>query len=332
MYIRLLLISLGAISEPLEHLTRRQHGQCTEHAGSRLCFAFFYLFFLPFLFHFNSSFSFLLEAFTFPKPCDMAAVSSSSGLKRKVPPGVEDEVKTNKRLKGDLSKYFLPINRGKEKEAEDHASSPEQELSNTSNNTVATLPLETLLDFDSLVSEDDICARFEALARALFFHYRIRIINPESENTTHHLELLEIEFYLIKPGHADPYCHASGEQDVAGRWYVPSPPRFRLDFASELYLRYFHRVPKWGSKHVSQGTVPTPIVAGEYRSGTRKGLDLTMGRGIRFQIGRTADITHRVISGFLWNSRWHSLAFGPGDGNANRSLWAIPPRRLHFEV
>lgn len=153
----------------------------------------------------------------------MAAVSSSSGLKRKAPPGAEDEVKTSKRLKGDISQYFLPINRGKEKEAENHASSPELELSSTSNDTVATIPLETILDFDNLVSEDDICARFEALARALFFHYRIRIINPESENTTHHLELLEIEFYLIKPGHVDPYCHASGEQDVAGRWYVPSP-------------------------------------------------------------------------------------------------------------
>lgn len=292
-------------------------------------FAFFYLFFLPFLFHFDSCFSFLHEVFTFLR--DMAAVSSSSGLKRKAPPGAEDEVKTSKRLKGDISQYFLPINRGKEKEAENHAPSPELELSSTSNDTVATIPLETLLDFDNLVSEDDICARFEALARALFFHYRIRIINPESENTTHHLELLEIEFYLIKPGHVDPYCHASGEQDVAGRWYVPSS-RFHFDFASELYLRYFHRVPKWGSKHVAQGTVPTPIVAGEYRGGTRKGLDLTMGRVISFQMGRTADISHRVLSACLWNSRWDSLAFGPRDGNANRGLWPIPPSRFHFEV
>ena len=171
----------------------------------------------------NFFFPFLHEAFTFPKPRDMATVSSSSGLKRKAPPGAEDEVKTNKRPKGDISKYFLPINRGKGKESENHSASPERELSSTSNDTVATIPLETLLDFDNLVSEDDICARFEAIARALFFHYRIRIINPESENTTHHLELLEIEFYLIKPGHADPYCHASAEQDVAGRWYVSSP-------------------------------------------------------------------------------------------------------------
>jgi hypothetical protein len=147
----------------------------------------------------------------------MAAVSSSSGLKRKAPPGAEDEVKTNKRPKGDISQYFLPINRGKEKEPEIHSS---PELLCTSNDTAVTIPLETLLNFDNLVSESDICERFEAIARALFIHYRIRIINPQSENTTHHLELLEIEFYLIKPGHADPYCHASSEQDVAGRWYV----------------------------------------------------------------------------------------------------------------
>jgi len=155
----------------------------------------------------------------------MAAVSSSSGLKRKARPGAEDEVQTNKRLKGDISTYFLPINRGKEKET----SPPlEPELPSTENDTAATIPLEILLDFDNLVSEDDMCKRFEAIAQALFFHYRIRIINHESGDTTH-LELLEIEFYLIKPGHADPYCHASAEQDVAGRWYVfhlaraPSP-------------------------------------------------------------------------------------------------------------
>ena len=153
----------------------------------------------------------------------MAAISSSSGLKRKAPPGAEDDVKTNKRLKGDISKFFLPINRGKEKESENKSSPSERELPSTSNDTAVTIPLETLLDFDNLVSEDKICERFEAIARALFSHYRIRVINPESENTTHHLELLEIEFYLIKPGHADPYCHASAEQDVAGRWYVFQP-------------------------------------------------------------------------------------------------------------
>jgi hypothetical protein len=59
-------------------------------------------------------------------------------------------------------------------------------------------------------------------------------------------------------------------------------PNSTLYFASELCLRYFHRVPKWNNKHVAQGTVPRPIVAGEYRSGTRKGLDLTIGSVIMF--------------------------------------------------
>jgi hypothetical protein len=148
----------------------------------------------------------------------MAAVAL--GTKRKVPPSADDEVKTNKRVKADISKYFLPIHRSKEKESEHRPSSPEQGPLGTSNDTVATQPLETLLDFDGLASEAEICERFEAVARALFFHHRIRIVNPESKNTTHHLEILEIEFYFIKPSHADPYCHASAEQDVAGRWYV----------------------------------------------------------------------------------------------------------------
>ena len=148
---------------------------------------------------------------------DMAAVPSGSGMKRKARPGAEDEEKTNKRLKGDISQYFLPTNQGKEKEPENP---PEEALLDTPNDTAAAIPLEALLDLDNLVSEDEICQRFEAIARALFFRYRIRITNPESKNTTHHLELLEIEFYLIKPGHVDPYCHASAEQDVAGRWCV----------------------------------------------------------------------------------------------------------------
>ena len=150
----------------------------------------------------------------------MATVPSGSGMKRKAPPGAEDEVKTNKRLKGDLSKYFLPINRGKEKDSENSSSPPERALLDDSKDTATVVPLEALLNFDNLVSEDDISERFESIAQSLFFRYRIRIMNPESEITTHHLELLEIEFYLIKPGHADPYCHASAEQDVAGRWYV----------------------------------------------------------------------------------------------------------------
>ena len=150
----------------------------------------------------------------------MATVPSGSGMKRKASPGAEDEIKTNKRPKANISQYFLPINQGKEKEPENQSFPPEQALLATPNDTAATIPLETLLDFDNVTSDDEIYQRFEAIARALFFRYRIRITNPESKNTTHHLELLEIEFYLIKPGHADPYCHASAEQDIAGRWWV----------------------------------------------------------------------------------------------------------------
>ena len=46
--------------------------------------------------------------------------------------------------------------------------------------------------------------------------------------------------------------------------------------------------------------MPRPIVAGEYRGGTRKGLDLTMGRVIRFQVARTANApigSYRPASG-----------------------------------
>ncbi|TFK83306.1 hypothetical protein K466DRAFT_267617 [Polyporus arcularius HHB13444] len=111
--------------------------------------------------------------------------------------------------------------------------------------------LLALLDFTQLDTQTAISARFSEIADLLLHHYRVEIKTPSKIDQ---LELLEIEFYLYKPGcHEDPFTHGSAEQCQAGRWY-------------------FHRPP---SRSNELGT-PTAFTSG-YRGGTRKGLDITIG-------------------------------------------------------
>ncbi|KAH7907525.1 hypothetical protein BJ138DRAFT_1137511 [Hygrophoropsis aurantiaca] len=109
-----------------------------------------------------------------------------------------------------------------------------------------------LLDFSTLVSEDEISARFDVVANALLNDFYITIINGSTETE---YEILELEFYFQKSGcHEDPFTHGSEEQERSGQWY-------------------FHRAPK------RAGSQPalTATVTGGYRGGTRKGMDLTLG-------------------------------------------------------
>ncbi len=74
----------------------------------------------------------------------------------------------------------------------------------------------SLLDFTDLDTQSAISARFSEIAENLLQHYRIEIT---TSSTVEQLELLEIEFYLYKPGcHEDPFTHGSVEQCQAGQW------------------------------------------------------------------------------------------------------------------
>ncbi|KAI0363191.1 hypothetical protein BV20DRAFT_1126425 [Pilatotrama ljubarskyi] len=115
-----------------------------------------------------------------------------------------------------------------------------------------TPDLLELLDFSKLDTRKVISARFEELASRLLHDYRIEIA---SNGKTEQLEILELEFYLYKAGsHEDAFTHASDEQNQAGRWY-------------------FHRPPRRSNDPATQTAGPSG-----YRGGTRKGLDLTIGR------------------------------------------------------
>ncbi|KAM5542461.1 hypothetical protein V8D89_003920 [Ganoderma adspersum] len=131
--------------------------------------------------------------------------------------------------------------------AEHHDSDTPSDADNTSSDLIE------LLDLSRLDSMSAIEARFEKIAAELLHHYRIEV---KSRKGTDQLEVLELEFYLYKTDcHEDPFTHASPEQGQRGRWY-------------------FHRPP---SRSLEDG-VPMTVTHNGYRGGTRKGLDVTLGR------------------------------------------------------
>ncbi|KAG2146339.1 hypothetical protein DEU56DRAFT_787564 [Suillus clintonianus] len=121
-------------------------------------------------------------------------------------------------------------------------------LGGTHGNTI-----NSLLDLTSLCSQDNISARFDSISSALLSEYYLSVIHGGSQTD---YEILELEFYFQKTAcHEDPFTHGSAEQERSGQWY-------------------FHRAPK--RSNTSQANLAA-TVAGGYRGGTRKGLDLTFG-------------------------------------------------------
>ncbi|KAL4076474.1 hypothetical protein J3A83DRAFT_4089035, partial [Scleroderma citrinum] len=113
--------------------------------------------------------------------------------------------------------------------------------------------LGSLLDFSALSSLEHISARFDAIAHELLCTHVLSVVH----NGIHtDYEILELEFYLQKAGcHEDPFTHGSKEQEHSGQWY-------------------FHRMPC----RADNNSLGLPVTAaGNYRDGSRKGLDLTLG-------------------------------------------------------
>ncbi|KAI0254869.1 hypothetical protein BJV78DRAFT_1120552 [Lactifluus subvellereus] len=116
--------------------------------------------------------------------------------------------------------------------------------------------LLTLLDLSSpsLSTHASIEEHFDRIAEILFQRSYLVCCSTKSDGSPRRVlyEFLEFEFYLIKVDcHLDPYTHDGEEQRLSGAWY-------------------FHRVPRHGPG--SSGSGPPG-----YRSGSRKGLDLTIG-------------------------------------------------------
>lgn len=73
-----------------------------------------------------------------------------------------------------------------------------------------------LLDFSATTSHADIDSRLRQIASVLLHDYHLVCSSANSQCT---FEVLEIEFYLIKPPfHEDPFAHGSEDQKRSGRW------------------------------------------------------------------------------------------------------------------
>ncbi|KAG8896309.1 hypothetical protein FRC01_011888, partial [Tulasnella sp. 417] len=110
-------------------------------------------------------------------------------------------------------------------------------------------PLKSLLDL-SEVENGQLQARFDAIADALIHRSRLQVVNGDKIVK---YQILEAEFYLRDSArHWDPFTHGEEEQRFSGKWY-------------------FHRMGRWQSPNTPSNQLTA------YRSGTRKGLDLTVG-------------------------------------------------------
>ncbi len=86
----------------------------------------------------------------------------------------------------------------------------------SSQNPDGNLALPSLLDFTNANTTSEISLRFDQLGTALLHDYHIVATSGKKKSE---YEILELEFYLIKPGpHEDPFTHGSEEQRRSGKW------------------------------------------------------------------------------------------------------------------
>lgn len=90
-----------------------------------------------------------------------------------------------------------------------------------------TKKLMDLLDLRNIFSHRDLDFRFGEIARSLM-HEQLLVVSrlgskaekamKGADAAEESYELVEIEFYLRKEGHEDPFAHATPEQAMSGRW------------------------------------------------------------------------------------------------------------------
>jgi len=146
-----------------------------------------------------------------------------------------------------IKRYFSQVSTSKD-------DGPQKKVRQSESPDLPTLDNELLplLDISSpsLSSQASIVEHFDKIAAHLFQRAYLVCYStkPDGSPKWELYEFLEFEFYMIKAGcHLDPYTHDEAEQRLPGVWY-------------------FHRVPRYNGK-----------AASGYRSGSRKGLDLTIG-------------------------------------------------------
>ncbi|KAF9522113.1 hypothetical protein CPB83DRAFT_864930 [Crepidotus variabilis] len=156
---------------------------------------------------------------------------------------------------------LFPIFVKKTKQDPDASSSTSGQASSSSNsqsassNDAAQLALPEfarLIDFSSVETAEEITIRLRNISQALLHDFHFVARKADGKETE--FKVLEAEFYLqIETIHEDPFTHGSEEQKLSGRWY-------------------FHRAPRRSEDSTRSATSLTA-----YRTGSRKGMDLTFG-------------------------------------------------------
>ena len=111
------------------------------------------------------------------------------------------------------------------------ASSADQTAQKKAKRSQVELPsidneLLPLLDLSSpsLSSHASIIEHFDKIAEHLFQRSCLVCCSTKQDGTPKRVlyELLEFEFYLIKPDcHSDPFTHDGEDQRLSGAWFVP---------------------------------------------------------------------------------------------------------------
>ena len=136
------------------------------------------------------------------------------------------------------------------------------------------MPLQDLLDFSQGVkTEEDIERRFKHIAGTLLHGFHLVVVQHDEDAKEIEFEILEAEFYLLIGGcYEDPFTHWSEKQKIGGQWCVVKCSVFCFIICINGD-RHFHRSPrKTADSHRSSTSLTG------YRGGSRKGLDLTIGR------------------------------------------------------
>lgn len=140
-------------------------------------------------------------------------------------------------------------------------------------------PAPVTSDLEKLVNVADLSGAphhiveqwFNSIAEAILCNHHLVVGSTSPSDGTKSesaYEVLELEFYLWMEGsHRDPFTHGSEEQRISGQWYFHRAPQFSMD----------------SHRNMTSGTM--------YRSGSRKGLDLTIGRPLSENSVSEADNT-----------------------------------------
>ena len=104
-------------------------------------------------------------------------------------------------------------------QADDSLEKPRKQQRLEANSGDYAVGLTQALDFTALDSLQEILDRFDELARLLMLSHVVQLHTPGFPSKDIEYEILELEFYLYKPGsHADPFTHRSAEQRRSGQW------------------------------------------------------------------------------------------------------------------